>query len=367
MNTQQEKAYIEFLKSLCAEFPNAAALLDRTLSCIYSSRPALFSEGMAFQSIVHGDLSYPMREFTQVRVMIRDEFYCARIVPIKNEYGDPWLYVCELVNASSATDIAADTDLFARALPVLNSIEYNLAGLWKNTNALGESLGGDSAAAANIGALKSSLANIGSVTKNASEFAGMMFGEKDPVAIDAAALMTSLVRRCNAALAKCGRRVELLCDSTELIIGADCRHAVAALVNAVQNALLYSPRDSVPIIAVYRICEGKRAFVEFKFTNDNIMFTDKDFKDNVSVNFSYQRIGWGIPIIRRFAEESHGRFSIEDDGGRMCVRLTLPSPVGELSPEVSLEQFSYVYYNTGVPDILETKMREVAEFFGENG
>lgn len=366
MNTEQENSVIKLLKSMYGGYPNAVALLDRTLACIYSSRPALFSEGMALQNIARGKLRYPMREFTQLRVLLRDEFYCARITPLKNEYGDPWLYVCEFVDGSSAADIAADTDLFAKALPVFNAVEYNLASLWKSANALGESISEENAAAAaQINAVESALANISSVTKNASEYADMMFGEKDTVALDAAALMTSLVRRCNAALAKCGRRVELLCDSDELIIGADCRHAVAALVNAIQNALLYSPRESVPIIAVYRVNEGKRVFVEFKFTNENVMFTDKDFKDSVNVNFSYQRIGWGIPIIKRFADESGGRFSMEDDGGRVCVRLTLPSPVGELTPEVALEQFTYVYYSTGVPDILETKMREVAEFFGE--
>lgn len=364
MDSIQEKAALSLLKEIYGG-SRRTVLLDRTLACTWSSSPGFFSEGMALQNIVRGRLDYPMRSVTTLRVLIRDEFYCAKITPLKNEYGDPWQYICEFIGGDEAAKITADTDMFAKVMPVFNALEYNIAGLWKSVNALRElNPAGDGAV--QLAAAERSLSGIGSVTKNAFEYTDMIFGEKDAVTLDAAALSATLIKRCNAALAKCGRKVELLCDEGGLFINADCKHAIAALVNAVQNALLYSPRESVPILAVYRINAGRRSYVEFKFTNDNVMFTKKDFTEDINVNFSYQRIGWGIPIIKRFAEESGGRFSLEDDGGRVCVRLTLPSPVGELSADVALEQYSYVYYDTGVPDIVETKMREVAEFFGEN-
>ncbi len=365
MDAKQENAALSLLKEIYGGQSRAAALLDRTLACTWSGSPELFSEGMALQNIVRDKLDYPMHSVTLLRVLIRDEFYCARITPLKNEFGDPWQYICEFIGGDEAVRIAADTDLLAKVMPVFNALEYNLAGLWKSTNALKQLHPADEETE-QIAAAQRAISNIGSVTKNAYEYTNMVFGERDAVTLDAAALSATLIKRCNAALAKCGRRVEFLCDEGGLFINADCKHAIAALVNAVQNALLYSPRESVPMLAVYRINSGRRSFVEFKFTNDNIMFTEKDFSEDVNVNFSYQRIGWGIPIIRRFAEESGGRFYMEDDGGRMCVKLTLPSPISELSADVALEQYSYVYYDTGIPDIVETKMREVAEFFGEN-
>lgn len=364
MDATKENAALALLEEIYGSTRDAV-LLDRTLCCTWSSCPELFSVGTQLQNIVSGRLEYPMHSPASARVLIRDEFYCVRITPLLNSAGDPWQYICTLIGADEAARIAAETDLFAKAKPVFNALEYNLAGLWKSTNALMEMLP-DRAASEQLLTARRAASNISSVTKNAFEYADMLFGENDPVALDAAALCAALIKRCNAALAKCGRRVEFVCEEGGLFITADCKHAVAALINAVQNALLYSPHDSVPILAVYSVAAGKRSFVEFKFTNENVMFTDKDFSESVGVNFSYQRIGGGIPIIRRFAEESGGKFSMEDDGGRVCVRLTLPSPAAELSADVALEQYSYVYYDTGVPDIVETKMREVVEFFGES-
>ena len=84
------------------------------------------------------------------------------------------------------------------------------------------------------------------------------------------------------------------------------------------------------------------------------------------LNFACQRIGCGIPIIKRFAEESGGSFNMEEKSGTMTVTIKLPIIVNENNSELLLEQSEYAYYDTGIPDIVDLKMFEVVDFFGDN-
>ena len=154
-------------------------------------------------------------------------------------------------------------------------------------------------------------------------------------------------------------------EPEDLTIYADSRRTVVALVNAVQNALLYSPQDSEPVLAVYRREERGRNFVEFRITNENIMFTSRDFKDGIEVNFSYQRLGYGIPIIKRFTKLSGGRFSMEEENGRVIVSITLPAYSDDSSPILTLRNAEEHHYDAGIPDFTDVMMREVVLFFGE--
>ena len=367
METAQEDL---LLKKIADQFVGRSTpvfLLDRVMKCVWSGCEKLFAVGASFQKISKEHFVLPLKAFTEIRVYLNGSFYCARISPLKNDVGDVWLYICELVSSDEVLETASRTDAASKVFPLYNSIEYNMASLWKQAAQLQKKMmdSGDYEGLEKVFAIQASLSNISSVTKNAFSYADMLFSEKDSVRIDAGELVNRLAERCNAALAKCGRRIEVICDPDVLDIMAGGRHAVTALVNTVQNALLYSPRDTVPVAAVYRIAEGQRCFVVISITNENVMFTDKDFKDTVNVNFSYQRLGYGIPIIKRFAEECGGSFSMTDNGGRVTVSVKLPAAPEALGSELHLRQPAYSGYDSGVPDILDIKMREILAFFGE--
>lgn len=367
MYTEQESLPIKQFSEMYAEHPNTVVLLDRVMKCVWSNNEKVLRSGVSLVSLVRDPLVYPLKGFTQVRVLINGEFACARLTPVRNEHGDPCLYICEIVDSVAALELAVQTDAAAKILPLYNSVEYNMAEVWRCSSELQQECldSKDFTRLEKLCAIQRSLSNIGSVAKNAFEYVDMLFSKRESARIDAGALLTKLVERCNAGLAKCGRRVEVICDPEELEITADGRHAVTALVNAVQNALLYSPRDCVPVATVYRAAEGNREFVVFSVTNDNVMFTDKDFSENLSVNFSYQRMGFGIPIIKRFAEESGGQFLMTDNSGKVTVKVTLPAAAKDSGSGVRLGKPIFPSYDTGIPDILDIKMREVAEFFGE--
>lgn len=367
METAQEQILFKQYADMYSKHPYPVALFDRTMKCVHSNNEKVITAGTMLQGIAREPFALPLVRFSEIQVYLNSEFACARITPIKNDCGDAFLYICEFIFADTVLSMSAKTDAAAKVFPLFNTIEYNLSSLWKLSTELSQELiaGQEFEKLEKMFSLQQALSNISSASKNALEYVNMMFAERTPVRLDAAALMNNLCERCNAALAKCGRGVDIVCEPVELAIFADAKHAVAALVNAVQNALLYSPKDSKPIASVFCKKENSRSFVVFSITNENIMFTDKDFKKAVNVNFSYQRLGYGIPIIKRFAEESGGVFSMSDNGGRVTVSVVLPAAPADPDSGVTLRQPPAPAYATGVPDIVEIKMREVAEFFGE--
>lgn len=344
---------------------NPVVCFDSTLKCV-SDPGGAFLPGENLLSFVREPIPNPMHVLTEATVYKNDRFYCARIMPVKNGAGESEAYIAELIPAESARRISEKADSASSLLPVFNAVEFNSAAIWKNAEKLRRHLmdSGDYASLGDVLGIERAMSNISAVCGNAFEYANMMYGSQSQVRVDAGSLCMYLSDRCNAALAKCGRRIEVLVEPDDLTIYADSRRAVVALVNAIQNALLYSPRDTEPVLAVYRTIISGRDFVEFRVTNENIMFTKKDFKEDLDINFSYQRLGYGIPIIRKFAAVSGGKFSMADENGKMIVKITLPAAGDLPGTDLELHSPEICGYSTGIPDLTESMMMEVVSFFG---
>ena len=112
----------------------------------------------------------------------------------------------------------------------------------------------------------------------------------------------------------------------------------------------------------YRESRGRK-FVEIRLVNESSMFTSRDFSDGTEVNFSYQRLGYGIPIIKRFAQVSGGWFDMSEDNGKVTVTISLPAAYTDGS-EIPLRSPGGARYDAGVPDITDIMMYEVVRFFG---
>lgn len=336
------------------------AVLDSDFKVLKSSDERLFAKGECMADHFNGNVYVPLKGLTTVRIYKHDKIYCGRLYPAEE------LIVFELFGSLDIMRLSEVADMPSWFLPMYSIAETNAAVIWESLEKLrGEFIkSNDPAKLSLIADMEYRLAGISSVSRNVYDYCDMVCGEQKTARIDAGALCRYLVDRCNAALSKCGRRVELLTEPEALHIMADSHRAAAALVNAVQNALLYSPRESVPIMTVYPTELDGRRYVEISVVNDNIMFTREDFSSGVDVNFNYQRAGYGIPIIKRFAERSRGKLTISDENGKKRVKLTLPCVSEDFGSEVRLENSMFTNYKTGIPDMLEMKMREVVEFFG---
>lgn len=344
---------------------NPLVCLDNRFCCVQSD--GLFQPGECLLSFIRETVPEPLGSVMETSLYRDEHFYCCRIYPIKNEIGESIAYICELLSAENARHIAELTEGPSDILPLYNAVEMNIAAIWKSAARLRESLmsSKDYANLSEVFSIEGAMSNISAVCGNAFEYADMLYNNQNFTAIDVGALCRTLEKRCNEALAKCGRRIEMLIEPENLTIYADSRRAVVALVNAVQNAMLYSPCDSEPVMAVYRTEVRGRSFVEIRVTNESSMFTSRDFKDGTEVNFSYQRLGYGIPIIKRFAAMSGGIFSMNEENGRVIVTITLPAADEYPTGSITMRTAEADEYNAGIPDFIEVMMREVVLFFGE--
>lgn len=363
MQTALNEIYKPYLAMLSGE--NPLVCLDNRFCCVFSP-DGKFRPGESLLGYIRETVPEPLGRVMEFSFYKDDKFSCCRIYPIKNDIGESVAYICELISAEAARHIGELTDSPSDILALYNAVEMNISAVWTSSARLrvGLSENRDYAKLAEVLAIEGAMSNISAVCGNAFEYANMLYQNQNSTVIDAGELVMNLAERCNAALAKCGRRIEVLTEPLDLRIYADSRRAVVALVNAVQNALLYSPKDTEPILAVYRREQRGRSFVEFRITNDSSMFASRDFSGGKELNFSYQRVGFGIPIIKRFASVSGGSFSMTEEHGRVTVTITLPAANSDYGT-VTLKSPFVASYDTGRPDFVAAMMGDVVHFFGE--
>lgn len=291
-------------------------------------------------------------------VIINGSCYCARIARFTDN-----LNTCELFDVKTMFSMSRNTDTYQKLLPLLCSVEHNISDMWK-TYLSTESLGSENASVAE--GFRKPLIYTSSVIKSISEYINLGFSSTNHEVIDAYLLAKGITDRCNSILTKCGRCVNFLTEIDGFFILANHRHAINALVNSIQNAILYSPYDCVPTITLSKTSEDGKNFIVFQIINDSIYFVNKDIGDRLDLNFDFQRLGLGIPIIKRFAEDAGGSFYHREENGKVAVGVKIPEYQAPAGSPLVLEGSGYVYYSTGIPDIVEIKMLEVVYFFGNN-
>lgn len=356
-----------FKPYLCLFSGSSVVCLDNRF-CVVSCEGSLLESGECVLKSVRETVPEPLGVVMDTTLYKNEHFYCLRLHPIKNGIGETIAYIGEILDSGSVRGMMERTEAPSDILPLYNAVEMNSAAIWKHAVNLryGMVKAKDYTRLTEVLGIETAMSNLSSVCENAFNYAEMLYRTQRETVVDAGELCENLAKRCNAALAKCGRRIEALIDPGSLYIYADSRRAVVALVNAVQNALLYSPKETEPILTVcYRESRGRK-FVEIRVVNESSMFSSKDFSGSVDVNFSYQRMGYGIPIIKRFAQVSGGWFDMTEENGRVTVTISLPAAHYGSGAELPLRKPSAVQYDTGIPDFTEIMMREVVQFFGES-
>ncbi|MDE7362900.1 MAG: hypothetical protein K2N38_13310 [Oscillospiraceae bacterium] len=339
------------LKAILKRLENPAAILDKELKCVCSNRPAIFQEGSDLAEYFQGDIRPPVERTVQTMFTVSGKSYCARLFSLGED-----MLLCELFGADALMDMAEKTDLYQKTLPFFNAVEYSTAKLWQTLFAMKDCIKNGGDIKGFDGRFYYLVSELSSVVKNGYEYS-LMLTRRDLSIINIVSLAEGLVNRCNTILAECGRCVKFISDTEKLLVAADSRHAVTALTNSIQNALLYSPRDCVPVMTISRCTENGRSCVFIQLVNDSSLFIE----ENDETEFRFRRAGSGIPIIKRFAEEADGRFFLDSNG--QIVKLGIVIPEAKPDVNMTVEEGGYSYYDTGIPDIVEVKMREVIRLF----
>lgn len=353
----------EELKKFCNAFSNPVVIMDNEFRCAYSNRPKLIPQESSIKSIFQKSMSLSPDKLNISMAMIKGVFYSVRIMPLDED-----LCLCEFFDQNSLLSMAENTDVYDKILPIINDVEYNTAALWRGYHVLCSKLGSEHHDDDRICALEFEkyLTSLNSVIKNVSEYFNMLFytPRSNPI-VDIASLMKGIVERCNTILSASDRYIDYVCEPEEIYINAEVRHVISAVVNALQNSLMYSPRDCIPYVTLCKPKNNAEHCVILQILNSNLMFVDQKNGEIPGVNFDHQRLGYGIPIIKRFAELAHGSFKLYEENGIMHTVITLPI-VKDTAVENGvgvLKSSQYVYYKTDIPDIVELKMLEINELF----
>lgn len=349
---------LEIIESFCQGFVNPVILFNKKWEIVYCNKKNFVSPDMTLQSLTMNE-DEKLKSHHSFLMTVNGKQYCSRV----SLHGD--LYLCELFNSDDFMELADKTGIYEKMLPFINNFEHNIAVMWNSISNLTKKLESEERFddLKQLADIQRSTMYLNAAGKNIFEFANMFYPKATMRKIDTYALVEGIINRCNTILAGCCRRIEFYADKDDYFISANQRHCVTVLINALQNALLYSPVDSCPVVTLSKTVFGDAPYAVLRVSNKCNVRSDENGKAP-DLNFSCQRIGCGIPIIKRFTEETGGDFNMEEKNGIMTVTLKLPIIVNEKNGELVLEESEYTYYDTGIPDIVDLKLFEVISFFG---
>lgn len=358
-----ELARKEELKKYCNRFSNLVAVMDNNFRCAYSNKPKLLPQESSMMSLFQKTVMLPPDSVHFTMALLKGITYSVRIVPLDGE-----LCLCEFFDRSTVFSMAENTDIYGMILPIVNGVEYNTAALWRGFYSLRSILEEqeDNDGIRSALGFEKYLTGLNSIMKNVSEYVNMLFYPANSKSvIDLAPILKGIVERCNTVLAESGRYIDFMCEPNEVYIKAEARHVMCAVVNALQNAVMYSPRDCIPNVSLFEPLNNKDNLIVLQIVNRNIMYVDQKHGEEPGRNFDHKRLGYGIPILKRFAEMAGGNLIFREENGQVVTTLQLPMIEKQVAENVSIPIKSphYEYYKTEIPDILELKMQEVNELF----
>ena len=279
--------------------------------------------------------------------------YCVRYMQVQN------IYIGEILSSNELSLLMDNTDGVGGSMALYSSMEHDLAAIWRSKHLLDAELSGGSEEVRRLlYQIERPLYRISANSRNIYEYFSMICTPPVRTAVNVMTLCERIVGRCNECLAAVGRHIECRLPQREKIyIRADIRHATAALINAIQNALLYSPESCVPMLEV-RIT-GRT--VSIIVQNTNVMF-GKELQPDIRS----MRVGYGIPMIRRFMVHAKGELELSLEDAVATVTMLLPVAAEEEITEYALEEaYPVMEYDAGVPDYITLQMMQVTEHFGE--
>ncbi len=349
----EERARLKRIIEICELFDFPVAIFDSQSKCIYSNNEMIKPESEA-KSYFKEDYKFEDLDYYTTIFVVKGVQYCAKILRTDG------YYICCLFNSHQLGSMARYTDFAERMISSIDIIQTNSSRLWGIMKRL---------RAQNISKpsldMEECLLKINRVFQSILEYLNMVMRKAEPVKIDCYQFLNSIVVRTNTLLANCGRCIDFSYDHAPCYIAADRRHTIAAFVSAIQNSLLYSPRDCVPLITLNTITENNNNYVVIKIIND-ISFYAENHKNMFDNDLSLNKFPCGFPILKQFADETEGEFMILQEDGKFITLLKIPELKTFGNNALIFECDEFSYFETGIPDFLELKMGEVLELFSDD-
>ncbi len=350
----------QFIEDVCNSFKTPVVLFDGDLRSVYCNRKGFFENGRLLASFLLTEIKRPITNSSKAMATMNGIKYSIRLMPFCGEF-----IFCEFFDLQEVYEIAEYSDCYEKVMTYTRSMDQNITDLWKKTNELEnyQRKIRDDGLFERIISFKIALNALNSDIYSLSGIVSMLFNKEDPMPLCVNRMLKDLIDRCNSLLLNCDKAIDFEYEIDEYFIFSNKRHALVALVEALQNALLYSAAGTNPTVLLSSVLEKGMRYVILKVINDGIYFVNEDRGDRIERNFIFQRAGLGIPIIKTFVEECQGIFSMEDKDGKVVLEIKIPQYIPHQTGECLLESPGRVIYKTGIPDLVDIKMNEVVNFF----
>ncbi len=317
-------------------------LLDEGGSCVVSGCP----ERLAVGETLGDYLLLPDEDggFYEGSMFRLGRMFCVRCV----KYGSGKLG--EILDDHEISFLMQLTDGMRTHAAFHRSMEYDLSVMWEKKGLLQKHCASQEAELL-FRQLEKSLYRVSVGSRNSYEYMNLMYSAAPKTVVDIARLCRELASRCGELLSSAGRSVMYIGPQAErMYVRSTARCALAAVLNGVQNSLLYSPRSSVPKLEVSR--SGR--YIQILIENKNRC------EGGISVEV---RGGYGIPIIRRFAALTGGSLELNLEGSTATLKLLIPAATEEEIAEYALEEAASYEYRDGVPDYIRLQMSQVVYMY----
>lgn len=350
------------IKNYCNSFNTPVALFDGELVCIYCNKEGFLSKGERLAPHFLAKSEDSNSKCRKVRVIVDGVTYCARISEFGGEY-----YIGEFLDLQEIISLAEFSNTNDFLFMNVHTLSSGVSELWKSFLSLANFTRdkGDFETVDKLLDLEKTMNSISSGIYNISEYFDIAFGDENIEVVEVYRLLKSMIERCNTVLKKCDRAIYFVSEIEDYYICSNKQHVIVAMINALQNALLYSPVDSIPVVVLSTVFEDNKNYVVIRIVNDSIFFVDEKKGERIDKNFPYQHVGMGIPIIQKFAEKCGGLFKIDEHNGKVAVEVKIPQYIKAHEEILQLESPGYAYYKTDTPDFIDIMMNKIVNFFGK--
>lgn len=352
--TGMNPAVEKYAKMYCRKTCNITAIVDDILQVVYTSHPKLLPVGTLISAYINEPVSPPLSGEKKVLFLWKEVSYCARFTPIEKMYS-----LCELFDHSGITAMASFTDFYSMVQDQLCLLEESSLNLKKFAAKMEEKT--TPRTKQNniyIENIKIETDRLNSLLRCISDCVFVMLSDKESRnVLDLFAMIDWIVKEVNEKLAFCEKDIKFLCDTSSYFIYTDQRYAVIAMLNALQNALLYSPINDEPVLSLTKAVEDEQRYLVVQVINQIDAYTVKEPEEEA--DFAHRRCGLGIPAIRAFAQRAEGKFTFTTSGSKAVLRLLIPEYVPDLDSEFTMESSGFSIYSTGEKNVVELMLEDV--------
>lgn len=312
-------------------FSNPVLLIDKNFNCAYCNKKNFCKLGSSLAGCFQKSITLESDRVENTFMVYKSRHYCARISPISED-----LFLCELFSSDDAIEISKYTDLYMEAERVIASSDRNIIDALNKLDKIEKSFFDIEPAEnfENILTLGKPLISIKKTITNIRMYINMHVNNSNKTVIDIKEMILDFQRFFNTELHSIGRSINIIDSEDTFFVSVDKRYAISAILNVFQNAVFYSPRDSVPVVSLYK--EKSQGMVVIQIRNDTSTYGKRKSK------LEDDQGGLGFAIIKRFIEDAEGEIDFENTPGNFVVRIKLPEYRFELPYQFSnIEKLQY--------------------------